>query len=64
MNLMMQVIRAGLVEQHEHLVTEHAAIVAAFESRDRAATRAAITQHVESGRRIALDAVERSGGVL
>ncbi len=63
-NLMMQVIRAGLVEQHEHLVTEHEAIVAAFEARDREATRAAITRHVESGRRIALDAVERAGGAL
>jgi DNA-binding GntR family transcriptional regulator len=63
-NLMMQVIRGGRVERHEHLVTEHEAIVAGFEARDRAATRAAITRHVESGRRIALDAVERSGGAL
>ena len=63
-NLLMQVIRAGRAEQHEHLVTEHEAIVAAFEARDREATRAAITRHVESGRRIALDAVERAGGAL
>jgi DNA-binding GntR family transcriptional regulator len=63
-NLMMQVIRGGRVERHEHLVTEHEAIVSAFESRDRSATRAAITRHVESGRRIALEAVERSGGAL
>ena len=63
-NLMMQVIRGGRVERHEHLVTEHEAIVSAFESRDRVATRTAITRHVESGRRIALDAVERSGGAL
>jgi len=63
-NLMMQVIRGGRVERHEHLVTEHEAIVAGFEARDRAAARAAITRHVESGRRIALDAVERSGGAL
>ena len=64
MNLMMQVIRAGRVERHEHLVTEHEAIVSGFEARDRAATRTAITRHVDSGRRIALDAVERSGGAL
>jgi DNA-binding GntR family transcriptional regulator len=63
-NLMMQVIRGGRVERHEHLVTEHEAIVSGFEARDRDATRAAITRHVESGRRIALEAVERSGGAL
>ena len=63
-NLMMQVIRAGRVERHEHLVTEHEAIVDGFEARDREATRAAITRHVESGRRIALEAVERAGGAL
>ena len=34
-NLMMQVIRAGRVERHEHLVTEHEAIVDGFEARDR-----------------------------
>ena len=63
-NLMMQVIRGGRVERHAHLVTEHEAIVSGFEARDRVATRAAITRHVESGRRIALEAVERAGGTL
>src|SRR6187551_1377547 len=63
-NLMMQVIRGGRVERHEHLVTEHEAIVSGFETRDRAVARAAITRHVESGRRIALEAVERAGGAL
>ena len=63
-NLMMQVIRGGRVERHEHLVTEHDAIVSGFERRDRAAAREAITRHVESGRRIALEAVERAGGAL
>jgi len=58
------VIRAGHVEQHEHLVTEHERIVEGFEARNRDAARAAITRHVESGRRIALDAVERAGGKL
>ena len=61
---MMQVIRSGRVERHEHLVTEHEAIVSGFEARDRAAARSAISRHVDSGRRIALDAVERSGGAL
>ena len=63
-NLMMQVIRGGRVERHEHLVTEHEGIVSGFETRDRAMARAAITRHVESGRRIALEAVERAGGAL
>jgi DNA-binding GntR family transcriptional regulator len=63
-NLMMQVIRGGRLERHEHLVTEHDAIVSGFETRDRAAARAAIAAHVESGRRIALDAIERAGGEL
>lgn len=63
-NLMMQVIRGGRLERHEHLVTEHEAIVTGFEARDRDRTRAAITRHVESGRRIALEAVERAGGAL
>ena len=30
----------------------------------RDAARAAITRHVETGRRIALDAIERAGGSL
>jgi DNA-binding GntR family transcriptional regulator len=63
-NLMMQVIRGGRVERHAHLVTEHEAIVAGFETRDCAATRTAISRHVDSGRRIALEAVERAGGAL
>ena len=61
---MMQVIRGGRLERDEYLVTEHEAIVEGFEARDREAARAAITRHVESGRRIALDAIERAGGAL
>jgi DNA-binding GntR family transcriptional regulator len=63
-NLMMQVIRGGRLERGEYLVTEHLAIVEALETRDRAAARAAITRHVETGRRIALEAIERAGGSL
>ncbi|HET9244098.1 MAG TPA: GntR family transcriptional regulator [Gaiella sp.] len=63
-NLMMQVIRGGTVERGEYLVTEHRAIVEALEARDAAAMRAAVAQHVESGRRIALEAVARAGGSL
>ncbi len=63
-NLMMQLIRGGTVERGAYLVTEHCAIVEGLEARDAAAARAAIARHVETGRRIALDAVERAGGSL
>ncbi len=63
-NLMMQLIRGGTVERGAYLVTEHRAIVEGLEARDAAAARAAIARHVETGRRIALDAVARAGGSL
>lgn len=63
-NLMMQVIRAGHVEGHANLVTEHSRIVDAFEAGDREAAERAIRAHIDTGRRIALDAIERAGGVL
>jgi len=63
-NLMMQVIRAGHVEDHANLVTEHRRIVEAFTAGDADAAEAAIRAHIETGRRIALDAIERAGGVL
>jgi DNA-binding GntR family transcriptional regulator len=63
-NLMMQVIRGGRLERGEYLVTEHTAIVEGLEARDATAARAAIARHVETGRRIALDAIERAGGSL
>ena len=63
-NLMMQVIRGGRVERSKELATEHARIVEAFESGDADAAQAAIRAHLESGKRIALDAIDRAGGVL
>jgi DNA-binding GntR family transcriptional regulator len=63
-NLMMQVIRGGRVEGHANLVTEHRRIVEAFHAGDVRAAERAIRAHVETGRRIALDAIERAGGVL
>jgi DNA-binding GntR family transcriptional regulator len=63
-NLMMQVIRGGGLEGGEYLVTEHAAIVDAFEAADLDAARAAIRAHIVTGEQIALDAIERAGGVL
>jgi DNA-binding GntR family transcriptional regulator len=63
-NLMMQVIRGGRLEGHEQLVTEHRRIVEAFEARDVAAARSAVREHIETGRRIAVEGLERAGGVL
>ncbi len=63
-NLMMQVIRGGHVEGHAHLVTEHRRIVHAFSSGELSSAQRAIREHIETGRRIALDAIERAGGVL
>ena len=63
-NLMMQVIRGGNLEGSDYLVREHRALVEAFEAGDLRAAEAAITLHIESGRRIALDAIAQAGGVL
>lgn len=63
-NLMMQVIRGGRVEQTEELATEHTRIVEAFESGDLAAAERAVRTHIATGKRIALEAIERAGGVL
>ena len=63
-NLMMQVIRGGHVEGHEHLVTEHRRIVEAISGGDLQAAERAIREHIETGRRIALDAIDRAGGTI
>ena len=63
-NLMMQVIRGGKLEGGSYLPTEHAAIVDAYEAGDLEAACAAIRAHIATGRRIALEAIEQTGGVL
>ena len=63
-NLMMQVIRGGRVEGHANLVTEHRRIVETLRAGDLDAAERAIREHIETGRRIALDAIERAGGEL
>jgi GntR family transcriptional regulator, rspAB operon transcriptional repressor len=63
-NLMMQVIRGGRLEGGEYLAIEHGAIVDAFEAGDVERSKQAIRAHIDSGRRIALEAIERAGGVL
>jgi DNA-binding GntR family transcriptional regulator len=63
-NLLMQVIRRGRLERDKRLVDQHRAIVEALEGRDAAAARAAIARHIETGRRIALETIDRAGGSL
>jgi len=63
-NLMMQVIRGGKLEGGSYLPTEHGAIVDAYEAGDLEAAREAIRAHIATGRRIALEAIESTGGVL
>jgi DNA-binding GntR family transcriptional regulator len=63
-NLMMQVIRGGRLEGGEYLAREHRAIVDAFDAGDLAGAQLAIRTHIESGKAIALDAIDRSGGLL
>lgn len=63
-NLMMQVIRGGRLEGDAYLTTEHGAIVEAYEAGDLVAAHEAIRAHIATGRRIALEAIERTGGVL
>ena len=63
-NLMMQVIRGGRLEGDEYLAREHAALVEAFENEDLEVARAAIREHVTTGRRLALESLERAGGSL
>ena len=61
---MMQVIRGGKLEGGSYLPNEHGAIVDAYEAGDLGAAQAAIRAHIATGRRIALDAIESTGGVL
>ncbi|MDF2749234.1 MAG: GntR family transcriptional regulator [Gaiellaceae bacterium] len=63
-NLMMQVIRGGKLEAGAYLATEHEAIVDAYLRDDLNAARAAIGAHIETGRRIALEALGAADGVL
>ena len=63
-NLMMQVIRGGRLEVGDYLAAEHAAIVDALERGDADAAEVAIRAHIDTGRRIALDAIVEAGGVL
>ena len=63
-NLMMQVIRGGKLEAAANLPDEHGAIVDAYEDGDLVAAHEAIRVHIATGRQIALEALEATGGKL
>ena len=60
----MQVIRGGRMEVTGTLADEHSAIASAFEAGDLRAAKVAIEVHIETGRRLAIEALELSGGLL
>jgi DNA-binding GntR family transcriptional regulator len=63
-NLIMQVVRGVGRESGEYVAHQHRAIVEAFEALDLPAAERAIRAHIETDKRIALDAIDRAGGVL
>jgi len=63
-NLMLQVIRGGKLEGGSYLPAEHGAIVEAYDAGELRSAQAAIRAHIATGRRIALEAIEQSGGIL
>jgi len=63
-NIVVQVVRGGRLENGDALAEEHRAIVEAFEAGDLAAARQAIRAHIASGERIAREVIDRAGGVL
>ena len=63
-NLMMQVIRGGRLEGGEYLAPSTARSSTRSRPPISRPRSTAIRMHIDSGRRIALDAIERAGGVL
>ena len=61
----MQVIRGGRVDAGARpLRASTARIVEAYEAGDLGAATAAIRAHVETGKRLALEAIELAGGMV
>lgn len=63
-NLLVQAIRSAHAEAGTDLDAEHRAIVEAYEAGDLEQARAAIRNHIASGKRVALVAADRAGGAL
>lgn len=65
-NILMERVLAGRQQEPwlDAVTQEHIELVAAFESGRLRRTKAAIRAHIETGRKLALDAVDRAGGEL
>jgi DNA-binding GntR family transcriptional regulator len=63
-SLLMERVMADLefADLSEEIVHQHGAIVAAFADADLPAAQAALRDHVELGRRMAVEAIEAAGG--
>lgn len=62
--LLMQVIRGGRSDAGADLGGEHRRIVEAYEAGDLDAAKAAIRAHVDTGKRLSIDALELAGGMV
>ena len=62
--LLMQVIRGGRADAGADLCGEHRRIVEAYEAGDLGAARAAIRVHVDTGKRLSIEALELAGGMV
>ncbi len=63
-NALMERVLAGPDARGGDVAAEHVELVEAFEAADLARVGAAIRAHVETGKQLALEAIERAGGVL
>ena len=63
-NALMARVLSGHLDSGSDVAAEHVELVEAFEREDLQRVRAAITVHVETGKRLAREAIEQAGGVL
>jgi DNA-binding GntR family transcriptional regulator len=63
-NALMARVLSGDLDSGSDVADEHVELVEAFEREDLERVRAAIILHVETGKRLAREAIEEAGGVL
>jgi len=63
-NALMERVLSGQVDRGSNVAAEHVELVEAFEAADRERVWAAIRVHVETGKRLACEAIEQAGGIL
>jgi len=63
-NALMERVLSGLNDASSDIAAEHIELVAAFEAPDLGRAQKVIRAHVETGKRLAMEAFEQSGGVL